>query len=67
MSQSIEEPDGELLLQIDTANSSEGKQYILITPQNMQNIHVGPSVRVLRMEDPERGQGTLAYGQSAHN
>lgn len=50
--------------QIDTANSSDGKQYILITPQNMQNIHVGPTVRVHRMSDPERGQGTLANGTS---
>ncbi|KAF8500946.1 P-loop containing nucleoside triphosphate hydrolase protein [Russula emetica] len=47
-------------MMIDTANSSDGKQYILITPQNMNNIHVGPTVRVHRMSDPERGQGTLA-------
>ncbi|KAI9443259.1 P-loop containing nucleoside triphosphate hydrolase protein [Lactarius indigo] len=45
-------------MMIDTANSSDGKQYILITPQNMQNIHVGPTY-------PERGQGTLAGGTSA--
>ncbi|KAI0304378.1 P-loop containing nucleoside triphosphate hydrolase protein [Multifurca ochricompacta] len=51
-------------MMIDTANSSDGKQYILITPQNMQNIHVGPTVRVHRMSDPERGQGTLAGGSS---
>ncbi|KAI9509233.1 hypothetical protein F5148DRAFT_978695, partial [Russula earlei] len=51
-------------MMIDTANSSDGKQYILITPQNMQNIHVGPTVRVHRMSDPERGQGTLAGGTS---
>ncbi|KAI0269879.1 P-loop containing nucleoside triphosphate hydrolase protein [Gloeopeniophorella convolvens] len=43
-------------MMIDTANSSDGKQYVLITPQNMQNIHVGPTVRVHRMSDPERGQ-----------
>ncbi|KAH9980223.1 hypothetical protein BGW80DRAFT_1274148 [Lactifluus volemus] len=49
-------------MMIDTANSSDGKQYILITPQNMQNIHVGPTVRVHLMPDPERGQGTLAGG-----
>lgn len=53
-----------IVFQIDTANSSDGKQYILITPQNMQNIHVGPTVRVHRMSDPERGQGTLAGGNS---
>jgi structural maintenance of chromosomes protein 6 len=52
----------QIWFQIDTANSSDGKQYILITPQNMQNIHVGPTVRVHRMSDPERGQGTLAGG-----
>ncbi|KAI0317517.1 P-loop containing nucleoside triphosphate hydrolase protein [Amylostereum chailletii] len=51
-------------MMIDTANSSDGKQYVLITPQNMQNIHVGATVRVHRMNDPERGQGTLAYGHS---
>ncbi|TFY75234.1 hypothetical protein EWM64_g8778 [Hericium alpestre] len=49
-------------MMIDTANSSDGKQYILITPQNMQSIHVGTTVRVHRMNDPERGQGTLATG-----
>ncbi|TFY72836.1 hypothetical protein EVG20_g177 [Dentipellis fragilis] len=49
-------------MMIDTANSSDGKQYILITPQNMQSIHVGTTVRVHRMSDPERGQGTLANG-----
>lgn len=50
-------PDG----QIDTANASDKKQYILITPQDMGNIQVGNSVRVHRMSDPERGQGTLAF------
>jgi len=49
-----------LHLQIDTANQSDKKQYILITPQDMNNIHIGPTVRVHRMTDPERGQGILA-------
>ncbi|KAL0960989.1 hypothetical protein HGRIS_005984 [Hohenbuehelia grisea] len=43
-------------MMIDTANSSDKKQYILITPQDMGNIHIGPTVRVHRMTDPERGQ-----------
>ncbi|KAG7088218.1 hypothetical protein E1B28_012235 [Marasmius oreades] len=47
-------------MMIDTANQSDKKQYILITPQDMNNIHVGPTVRVHRMTDPERGQGVLA-------
>ncbi|GBE83226.1 Structural maintenance of chromosomes protein [Sparassis crispa] len=48
-------------MMIDTANSSNNKQYVLITPQDMTNIHVSPSVRVHRMTDPERGQGVLAF------
>jgi len=52
-------------MQIDTANSSDGKQYILITPQNMQNIAPSPTVRIHRMDDPERGQGVLAFAQSS--
>ncbi|KAF9257497.1 P-loop containing nucleoside triphosphate hydrolase protein [Marasmius fiardii PR-910] len=47
-------------MMIDTANQSDKKQYVLITPQDMNNIHVGPTVRVHRMTDPERGQGVLA-------
>ena len=48
-------------LQIETANASHQKQYILITPQDMNNVHIGKTVRVHRMTDPERGQGTLAF------
>lgn len=47
--------------QIDTANASDKKQYILITPQDMGNVQVGNTVLVHRMNDPERGQGTLAF------
>ena len=47
--------------QIETANASDRKQYLLITPQDMSNIHIGPTVRVLRMSDPERGQGLLRF------
>ena len=47
--------------QIDTANASDRKQYILITPQDMTNINIGNTVRVHRMTDPERGQGVLAF------
>ncbi|EDR03917.1 uncharacterized protein LACBIDRAFT_252949 [Laccaria bicolor S238N-H82] len=52
-------------MMIDTANSSDKKQYILITPQDMTNIHLGPTVRVLRMSDPERGNGVLPFGSAA--
>ncbi|KAF9804066.1 hypothetical protein IEO21_09462 [Rhodonia placenta] len=43
-------------MMIDTANASDRKQYVLITPQDMTNINVGNTVRVHRMSDPERGQ-----------
>ncbi|KAI0789611.1 P-loop containing nucleoside triphosphate hydrolase protein [Abortiporus biennis] len=46
-------------MMIETANASDRKQYILITPQDMNSIRVGPTVRVHRMTDPERGQGIL--------
>lgn len=48
--------------QIDTANQSDKKQYVLITPQDMNNVVIGPTVRVHRMTDPERGQGVLGFG-----
>ncbi|KZP04196.1 hypothetical protein FIBSPDRAFT_807094 [Athelia psychrophila] len=47
-------------MMIDTANASDKKQYILITPLAV-NMEIGPSVRVHRMSDPERGQATLAF------
>ncbi|KAG6853816.1 hypothetical protein C0991_001062 [Blastosporella zonata] len=36
-------------MMIDTANSSDKKQYILITPQDMGNVQLGPTVKVNRM------------------
>jgi hypothetical protein len=44
--------------QIDTANASDKKQYILITPLSV-NVEIGKTVRIHRMSDPERNQGTL--------
>ncbi|KAF7299670.1 p-loop containing nucleoside triphosphate hydrolase protein [Mycena chlorophos] len=46
------------------ADRSDKKQYILITPQDMQGINPGPTVRIQRMSDPERSQGILYGGQS---
>ena len=50
-----------LFCQIETAAASDKKQYILITPQDMNNIQIGGSVRVHRMTDPERGQARLEF------
>jgi structural maintenance of chromosomes protein 6 len=44
---------------VKTANASNKKQYILITPLDMTSVHVGPTIRVNRMPDPERGQDVL--------
>jgi structural maintenance of chromosomes protein 6 len=52
---------------MDTAEQSDKKQYILITPQDMGNIQIKPSVRVNRMPDPERGQGILAFGSGSRS
>ena len=49
-------------MMIETANTSDKKQYILITPQDMTNVAFSPSVKVHRMTDPERGNGTLSFG-----
>ena len=51
----------EIPRQIDTANASDRKQYILITPQDMNNVNITNTVRVHRMTDPERGQGVLRF------
>ncbi|KAJ7022440.1 P-loop containing nucleoside triphosphate hydrolase protein [Mycena alexandri] len=40
-------------MMIDTANQSDKKQYVLITPQDMNNVSIGPTVR--------RGQGVLGF------
>lgn len=50
--------------QIDAANTGGNEQYVFITPKGMDNIHIGNTVRVHRMRDPERSQGTLAFGNS---
>ncbi|KAF9452921.1 P-loop containing nucleoside triphosphate hydrolase protein [Macrolepiota fuliginosa MF-IS2] len=48
-------------MMIDTANASNQKQYVLITPLEMANISFGNTVRVHKMSDPQRNQGTLAF------
>lgn len=46
----------------DMAKKNPATQFCLITPLNMANINFGPEVRILRMSDPERGQGVLQAG-----
>ncbi|KAI9596281.1 P-loop containing nucleoside triphosphate hydrolase protein [Syncephalis fuscata] len=46
---------------IDSARLAQRTQFILITPQSMDNIQLGPDVRVLKLQDPERNQGVLPF------
>lgn len=53
--------DVSLGLIIGAARRAVGRQYILITPQSMNNqkIHSMDDVKIIRMSDPERGQAAL--------
>lgn len=48
-------------MMIETAKHSDKKQYILITPQDVTTVTIESSVRLHRMPDPERNQGTLSF------
>ncbi|KAB8342966.1 hypothetical protein FH972_022561 [Carpinus fangiana] len=55
--------DISMRMMIMAARRSVGRQYILITPQAMGNVIMGPDVKVIRLGDPERGQTSLNFGQ----
>jgi hypothetical protein len=45
---------------MEGAREMIGKQFILITPLDMGGLQVGgENNKVIRLGDPERGQGTL--------
>lgn len=44
---------------IGAARRSVGRQYILISPQAMGNAKLGTDVKVIRLNDPERGQRVI--------
>lgn len=49
-------------MMIAAARRSVGRQFILITPQSMNNVEMGDDVKVHKMSDPERGQTVLPFG-----
>lgn len=49
----------------ENARRSVGRQFILITPQSMQNIEEKDDVTIFRMPDPERGQQILPFSGAA--
>ncbi|KAI9829812.1 MAG: Structural maintenance of chromosomes protein 6 [Phylliscum demangeonii] len=55
--------DVSMRMMITAARRSPGRQYILITPNSMGNIDIAGDVRIIKLNDPERGQTTLLFGQ----
>ncbi|KAF4556303.1 AAA domain-containing protein 7 [Elsinoe fawcettii] len=54
--------DTSMRMMIQAARCAVGKQYILITPQAMNNIPIEEDMRIHKMSDPERGQTALPFG-----
>ncbi|XP_049674556.1 structural maintenance of chromosomes protein 6 [Accipiter gentilis] len=46
---------------LKVADSQHHRQFILLTPQRMSSLPTSPRIRILRMQDPERGQRTLNF------
>ncbi|XP_060089617.1 structural maintenance of chromosomes protein 6 [Heteronotia binoei] len=48
-------------MMLKMADSQRYRQFILLTPQNMSSLPTSRFLRILRMQDPERGQRTLSF------
>ncbi|KAM4695476.1 structural maintenance of chromosomes protein 6 isoform 2-T2 [Discoglossus pictus] len=48
-------------MMLTMADSQRFRQFILLTPQNMSSLPPSSIIRILRMQDPERGQTTLPF------
>ncbi|NWS72921.1 SMC6 protein, partial [Crotophaga sulcirostris] len=46
---------------LKAADSQNHRQFILLTPQSMSSLPTSSRIRILRMQDPERGQRTLNF------
>ncbi|XP_030346919.1 structural maintenance of chromosomes protein 6 isoform X3 [Strigops habroptila] len=46
---------------LKVAGSQRHRQFILLTPQSMSSLPTSSRIRILRMQDPERGQRTLNF------
>lgn len=49
----------EMMLKV--AKEQQERQFILLTPQDMSSIGSSKTVRIFRLQDPERGQTTLNF------
>ncbi|KZF18881.1 DNA repair protein Rad18 [Xylona heveae TC161] len=48
-------------MMIAAARRSVSRQFILITPQSMSNVNLAADVKIIKLNDPERGQTTLTF------
>ncbi|KTW27665.1 hypothetical protein T552_04144 [Pneumocystis carinii B80] len=48
-------------MMINAARDASMTQFILITPQDMSNIAIGPDIKIIKMKDPERSQTILDF------
>ncbi|XP_054831594.1 structural maintenance of chromosomes protein 6 [Eublepharis macularius] len=48
-------------MMLKMADSQHYRQFILLTPHNMSSLPTSRFIRILRMQDPERGQSTLNF------
>ncbi|XP_066467961.1 structural maintenance of chromosomes protein 6 isoform X2 [Tiliqua scincoides] len=48
-------------MMLKMADSQRYRQFILLTPQSMSSLPLTRFIRILRMQDPERGQSTLNF------
>nr|XP_042704630.1 structural maintenance of chromosomes protein 6 isoform X2 [Chrysemys picta bellii] len=48
-------------MMLKMADSQRHRQFILLTPQSMSSLPTSGLIRILRMQDPERGQTTLNF------
>ncbi|KAJ6634537.1 hypothetical protein lerEdw1_013983 [Lerista edwardsae] len=51
-------------MMLKMADSQRYRQFILLTPQSMSSLPLTRFIRILRMQDPERGQSTLNFHRS---
>ena len=56
--------DVSMKMMIQAARRSVSRQFILITPQAMGNVQLGPDVKIHKMNDPERGQRALPFSRN---
>lgn len=56
--------DISMKMMIAAARKSVGRQFILITPQAMGNVDARGDVKIIRMNDPERGQTALPFASA---